>query len=108
MINISRKEKKIFLFLLKKQNFLNFLDRQKDIIITDYKSRLQEYAQFYYKELPSYKIVKETGPDHDKQFEAAVYLKKKLLGKGFGHSKKEAQQSAAEEAMRNIKRKSEE
>lgn len=81
---------------------LKFLDKQTDIVITDYKSRLQETAQSQYKELPEYKIIKEFGPDHDKKFEAAVYVKKKLLGKGVGHSKKEAQQSAAKKAMKNI------
>jgi len=82
---------------------LKFLEKHKEIEITDYKSRLQEMSQSEYKELPEYEIVKEYGPDHDKNFEAAVYVKKKLLGKGTGHSKKEAQQAAAEEAMKNIK-----
>ncbi|MDR3307220.1 MAG: ribonuclease III [Endomicrobium sp.] len=82
---------------------LKFLDVQKEIIITDYKSRLQETSQSVYKELPEYKIIKEFGPDHSKKFEAAVYVKGRLLGKGGGKSKKEAQQSAAEQAMKNIK-----
>ncbi|MDR3113222.1 MAG: ribonuclease III [Endomicrobium sp.] len=79
---------------------LNFLDGQNEIIITDYKSRLQEIAQFEHKELPRYDILREFGPDHDKKFEVAVYVKKKLLGKGVGHSKKEAQQAAAKEALK--------
>ncbi len=87
-----------------KKFVLKFLEKQKDIIITDYKSRLQEFAQSEYKELPEYEILKELGPDHDKKFEAAVYVKKKLLGRGSGHSKKEAQQSAAQKAMLNIKK----
>lgn len=89
-----------------KEFVCSFLNKQKEIIITDYKSRLQEEAQSDYKELPEYKILKEFGPDHDKKFEAAVYVKKKLLGKGKGHSKKEAQQAAAKEAIKNIKNKS--
>jgi ribonuclease-3 len=86
-----------------KKFVLKFLDAQKEIIITDYKSRLQELAQSVYKELPEYKIIKEFGPDHNKKFEAVVYVKKSLLGRGIGSSKKEAQQSAAEQAMKNIK-----
>jgi ribonuclease-3 len=86
-----------------KKFILKFLDAQKEIIITDYKSRLQELAQSVYKELPEYKIIKEIGPDHNKKFEAAVYVKRRLLGSGIGSSKKEAQQSAAEQAMKNIK-----
>ncbi|MDR3195417.1 MAG: ribonuclease III [Endomicrobium sp.] len=86
-----------------KKFILKFLDVQKEIIITDYKSRLQEASQSVYKELPEYKIIKEFGPDHNKKFEAAVYVKSRLFGKGAGNSKKEAQQSAAEQAMKNIK-----
>jgi ribonuclease-3 len=48
-------------------------------------------------------MIKEFGPDHNKKFEAAVYVKGKFLGKGAGNSKKEAQQFAAEQAMENIK-----
>ncbi|MDR1195519.1 MAG: ribonuclease III [Endomicrobium sp.] len=87
-----------------KKFVLKFFDKQREIIITDYKSRLQEIAQFEYKVLPEYKVLKELGPDHDKNFEVAVYVKNRLLGKGFGHSKKEAQQSAAEKALKNIKK----
>jgi ribonuclease-3 len=86
-----------------KKFVLKFLDTQKEIIITDYKSRLQELTQSIYKELPEYKIIKEFGPDHNKKFEAAVYVKRRLLGRGIGSSKKEAQQSAAEQAVKNIK-----
>lgn len=88
-----------------KKFVLKFLDKQQKIVITDYKSRLQEAAQSEYKVLPEYKVLKESGPDHDKNFEVAVYVKNKLLGKGRGHSKKEAQQLAAEKAMRNINKK---
>lgn len=90
-----------------KKIILKFLDKQKEIIITDYKSRLQEIVQSEYKVLPEYKVLNESGPDHDKSFEVAVYVKKQLLGKGSGHSKKEAQQAAAEKAMKNINKKTE-
>ncbi|MCL2390111.1 MAG: ribonuclease III [Endomicrobia bacterium] len=89
-----------------KKFVLKFLDGQKEIEITDYKSRLQESSQSDCKELPKYKIIREFGPDHDKKFEAAVYIKDRLLGKGVGHSKKEAQQEAAKKALENIKRQS--
>ncbi|OEG70709.1 hypothetical protein ATZ36_17200 [Candidatus Endomicrobiellum trichonymphae] len=86
-----------------KKFILKFLNNREEIEITDYKSRLQEILQSIYKELPEYKIIKELGPDHNKKFEAAVYIKGKFLGKGTGNSKKEAQQFAAEQAMKNIK-----
>jgi ribonuclease-3 len=85
-----------------KKFVLKFLDVQKEIALQDYKSRLQEYVQSIYKGLPKYKMVKEFGPDHNKKFEIAVYAREKLLGKGVGNSKKEAQRSAAKQAMENI------
>jgi ribonuclease-3 len=86
-----------------KKFILRFLNDCKEIEITDYKSRLQEILQSICKELPEYKIIKEFGPEHNKKFEVAVYIKSKLLGKGVGNSKKEAQQAAAEQAVKNIK-----
>jgi ribonuclease-3 len=86
-----------------KKFILKFLNNHEEIEITDYKSKLQEIMQSVYKELPEYKMIKEFGPDHNKKFEAAVYVKGKFLGKGAGNSKKEAQQFAAEQAMKNIK-----
>ncbi|MDR1926143.1 MAG: ribonuclease III [Endomicrobium sp.] len=85
-----------------KKFVLKFLSEQKEIVITDYKSKLQEFAQSVCKNLPEYKIVKEFGPDHNKKFEAAVYLNNNLLGKGTGNSKKKAQQFAAEQAMKSV------
>ncbi|GHT15290.1 ribonuclease 3 [Endomicrobiia bacterium] len=90
-----------------KKFVLRFLNDQKEIEITDYKSRLQEILQSIYKELPEYKVIKESGPDHNKKFEVAVYIKSELLGKGSGNSKKEAQQFAAKQAMKNIRAESE-
>lgn len=85
-----------------KKFVLKFLDIQREIVITDYKSKLQEMVQSIYKELPEYKTVNEFGPDHSKKFEIAVYVNNKLLGKGTGNSKKSAQKSAAEQAIKNI------
>jgi ribonuclease-3 len=81
---------------------LGFLIKQKRLTISDTKSKLQEYFQSKYKTLPEYKLINELGPDHEKIFEIGVYLKKAMLGKGKGHSKKEAEQSAAKEALKKI------
>jgi len=85
---------------------LNFFDfnLMPEAAETDYKSRLQEAVQSECGKLPEYVILKEFGPDHNKEFEAGVYVKDKLLGKGTGHTKKEAQQFAAKEAIKNIKK----
>jgi ribonuclease-3 len=65
----------------------------------DYKTRLQELCQDRLKQLPDYRIVSETGPDHQKQFEVEVWIKGQLSGHGLGKSKKEAEQRAAKEAL---------
>jgi len=85
-----------------KKFILNFLNDKKEIVIVDYKSRLQEIVQSTYKRLPVYKIIVEFGPKHDKKFVATVYIKNKFFGEGVGSSKKEAQKLAAKQAIENI------
>jgi ribonuclease-3 len=65
----------------------------------DYKTELQERCQEQLKQLPEYRIVSETGPDHQKQFEMEVWIRGQLAGRGVGKSKKEAEQRAAREAL---------
>lgn len=69
--------------------------------IKDYKSILQELIQSGTKRNISYHIIKETGPSHDKSFEAVVKLDQHIiLGTGYGKTKKEAEQHAAEDALK--------
>ena len=68
---------------------------------TDYKSRLQEIAARRFDEVPSYHIV-ETGPDHDKWFDAVVAVGPSVRGEGGGRSKKQAEQAAAAEAYAHL------
>lgn len=70
----------------------------------DAKSQLQEMAQAKLGSTPSYRVLKEVGPDHEKLFTIGVYLGDKLCGKGAGPSKQLAQQAAADEALRNSKK----
>ncbi len=65
----------------------------------DPKSRLQELAQSVMGFTPSYKVMDENGPDHDKIFTVGVYVDSKLYGKGTGPSKQAAQQAAAEKGL---------
>jgi ribonuclease-3 len=65
----------------------------------DPKSRLQELAQSNLGFTPSYKVIEEEGPDHDKIFTIGVYIDNKLYGKGNGPSKQSAQQAAAEKGL---------
>ena len=57
----------------------------------DFKSDLQEYTQNKLFCIPSYKVVREIGPDHAKEFEVVVSIKNEEHGKGLGRSKKEAE-----------------
>ena len=66
----------------------------------DYKSRLQHYCQAEKLGLPRFEVVREDGPDHDKEFEVEVYLNDAPTGRGVGASKKEAEQQSAREALR--------
>jgi len=47
--------------------------------------------------------LKESGPDHDKRFEASVRIGEEVKGIGWGKSKKEAEQEAAKSALEEIK-----
>lgn len=70
----------------------------------DPKSRLQELAQSNLGFTPNYKVMEETGPDHDKTFTVGVYIEDKLYGKGTGPSKQAAQQAAAEKGLAKLQK----
>lgn len=65
----------------------------------DSKSYFQEMAQEHTGITPSYKMTKEEGPDHDKNFTVGVYLEKEYVVSGEGRSKQEAEQDAARKAL---------
>ena len=66
----------------------------------DAKSFFQEMSQKKVKITPEYKILEEHGPDHAKDFVVGVFLKNKLIAKGPGSSKQEAEEQAAKEALK--------
>ncbi len=69
----------------------------------DYKTVLQEKLQEGGDVKIEYEITKESGPDHDKSFEAQVIFNGKILAKGAGKSKKGAEMQAAKKALEKIK-----
>ncbi|MDA2916267.1 ribonuclease III [Nitrospinae bacterium AH_259_B05_G02_I21] len=69
---------------------------------TDFKSRLQERCQEVGKGLPSYTVVAQLGPDHDKTFEVEVVISERCLGRGTGKNKREAEQAAARQALERL------
>lgn len=82
---------------------LQFKDELKNALKAgakkDYKSILQEYTLKAYKLTPHYKVLSETGPEHKKHFEVAVYFGNEIRGKGKGKNKKSAEQHAAHDAL---------
>lgn len=67
--------------------------------IKDYKTTLQEIVQKNPGERLEYRLIGESGPDHDKHFVSEVLLNSNSIGRGGGKSKKEAEQQAAREAL---------
>ena len=65
----------------------------------DAKSKFQEMAQEKAGVTPTYKTLKEVGPDHDKQFTLGVFLRDVQVATGTGPSKQEAEQRAAEKGL---------
>ena len=85
-----------------------FIMRHLDIIVKEieedraernYKSMLQHYCQRERASVPTYKVLRETGPAHGRQFEVAIYVREKECGRARAASKKEAEQSAARAAL---------
>ena len=65
----------------------------------DYKTELQELVQQKKEQHLTYELIKETGPDHCKEFTVQVLLNGKTVGTGTGTSKKRAEQEAASVAI---------
>ncbi len=69
----------------------------------DPKSLLQEHIQAIKRTSPIYKVLEEVGPPHAKIFTVGVFMEDKLLGKGEGKSKQEAEESAAMQGLAQLK-----
>lgn len=69
----------------------------------DYKTMLQEAVQHGDRGKVTYELLNESGPDHNKHFEVRVCIDEKPVNKGVGQSKKEAEQEAAKNALKDIK-----
>lgn len=72
---------------------------RKAVSFSDYKTILQEIVQKNPEEKIEYKLVGQSGPDHNKAFTVQVCLNSNVIGTGIGKSKKEAEQMAAKEAL---------
>ena len=70
--------------------------------LIDAKNRFQQWSLAKWGMNPEYKIIKESGPDHDKHFTAQVQVKDKVYGVGSDKRKQEAQKRAAEDALKSL------
>jgi len=68
----------------------------------DYKTRLQEISQMLFHAPPTYRVVAESGPDHEKFFVTEISVGGTVLGKGEGRSKKQSEQAAAKIALMEL------
>ncbi len=90
------------------KQFINqFLLEKTDAIVEkelyrDAKSLYQELTQEKFGVTPTYKLVSEKGPDHDKEFEMGVYINNKLIKTGTGNSKQAGEEEAARKALEQL------
>ncbi len=78
-------------------------DIENKSLFYDCKTTLQELVQKEKNHVLRYQVISETGPDHKKMFEVEALLDDKVIGKGIGKSKKDAEQNAAYKAILEIK-----
>ncbi|ROL59038.1 ribonuclease III, partial [Bacteroidetes/Chlorobi group bacterium MS-B_bin-24] len=81
------------------QTLIPLLKEEDVLQDKNYKSILMEKVQAEGKSAPTYEVLEEEGPPHDKTFRVGVYVDNILLATGTGRSKKEAEQNAAKNAL---------
>ena len=81
------------------ENIIPLIEKKEVDFFSDYKSILQELVQTDRRSL-EYMVVSEDGPAHDKTFTVEVRIDNIVYGKGTAHSKKEAEQEAAKDALK--------
>jgi ribonuclease-3 len=77
-------------------------DIESKQLFYDAKTILQELVQSKKNQVLVYRVVKEEGPDHNKEFTIEAVLNDEVVGRGVGRSKKSAEQQAAYEALMNL------
>jgi len=82
-----------------KENLITEIPEKVSKPLKDAKSRLQEFVQSKGLPAPKYKVLEETGPDHNKNFLIDVIVENQSWGKGSGKNKSQAEQNAAQTAI---------
>jgi len=85
---------------IKENIIINIDNILEEKLYLDPKSHFQEKAQEYEKITPSYRVTREEGPDHDRNFTVGVFLEGKLVAEGSGPSKQDAQREAANAGLK--------
>lgn len=83
-------------------HFRSFITEIIESPTRNWKAELQDYCQKNYQKPPTYEVINEEGPDHEKTFYVVVKLDNQILGKGTGTSKKEAEQMCAQQAIESM------
>lgn len=91
-------------FVLEQLNPFLVMISTGDVSPNDYKSKLQEVAQSYWRKTPLYRVAGETGVAHNRRFVVEVLFDNEVMGIGEGRSKKEGEQAAAQDALAIIER----
>jgi ribonuclease III len=81
------------------ENFGTEIDAVMQNPLRNAKALLQDLCQKKFQQMPTYKVISETGPDHSKTFAVVVFVGDDQIGHGSGSSKKDAQQAAAKDAL---------
>lgn len=74
----------------------------KNNLFNSPKNKLQEFYQNKYKKLPEYKVIKQTGPEHNKNYLVGLFFEEIEISRGEGKSKKEAEEKAALTALQKL------
>ena len=88
---------------IKKYVLIKLPEILKSKAYIDPKSSFQEKSQELYSVTPNYKVLEESGPDHNKFFKVGVYINKEKIAEGEGNSKQEAQIDAARNGIKEKK-----
>lgn len=88
---------------------INLIENNYDSIdskslLKDYKTTLQEITQAKFGAIPVYKLINSQGPDHEKKFMMGVFINDEKHGEAVGKSKKDAEQKAAQKAIKKIRK----
>ncbi len=87
--------------------FMNHFKKELDLACEkpdqNWKALLQEFTQKNYQKIPHYKVLEESGPDHEREFTIGVTIDADCIATGIGPNKKEAERNAAKAALDILK-----